>query len=140
MPPLVESHAAEIERADGLVIVHPNWWCQPPAILKGWVDRVFRPGRAYNFVPDGKGGAKSQGLLKIRQALVITTANNPQEREVEMYGDPLEVFWKQVVFANLGIANVERLIFAPVILSTLEQRQVWLSDVDASVRRLFKNQ
>ncbi|MFK5953467.1 MAG: NAD(P)H-dependent oxidoreductase [Desulfobacterium sp.] len=30
-------------QADGLVIIHPNWRDQPPAILKGWVDRV--PGR-----------------------------------------------------------------------------------------------
>ena len=59
VPPLMERHANEMSQADGLVIVHPNWWCQPPAILKGWVDRVFRPGKAYQFVPDGKGGGKS---------------------------------------------------------------------------------
>ena len=34
----------ELQRSDGLVIVHPNWWGQPPAAMKGWIDRVFRPG------------------------------------------------------------------------------------------------
>ena len=29
---------------------HPNWWGMPPAILKGWVDRVVRPGLAYEFL------------------------------------------------------------------------------------------
>ena len=67
-PPQVERYAAEMDVAEGIVIVHPNWWSTPPAILKGWIDRVFRPGRAYNFVPDGKGGACSKGLLKIKQA------------------------------------------------------------------------
>jgi putative NADPH-quinone reductase len=137
MPPAVEQHAAELDAAEGLVIVHPNWWCQPPAILKGWVDRVLRPGRAYNFVPDGKGGGKAVGLLKIRAALVITTANNPQDKEVEIYGDPLEVFWKRVVFGICGISNVQRLIFAPVIASTPAQRQGWLTDVENAAAKCF---
>ena len=47
---VIAQHCAEITTADGIVIVHPNWWGQPPAILKGWVDRVFRPGLAYRFL------------------------------------------------------------------------------------------
>jgi NAD(P)H dehydrogenase (quinone) len=37
----IEQHCAELARADLILIFHPNWWGQPPAILKGWVDRVF---------------------------------------------------------------------------------------------------
>jgi NAD(P)H dehydrogenase (quinone) len=33
-------HCQEISCADGIIIIHPNWWGQPPAILKGWIDRV----------------------------------------------------------------------------------------------------
>lgn len=137
MPPMVERYAAELEQSGGLVIVHPNWWCQPPAILKGWVDRVLRPGRAYRFEPDGKGGGRAVGLLKLQAVLVITTANNPQEREVELYGDPLEVFWKKVVFGICGIPNVQRLIFAPVITSTPEQRAAWLEETRRRVQQVF---
>ena len=39
---LLKCHQQEIMRADGIIIIHPNWWGQPPAILKGWVDRVLR--------------------------------------------------------------------------------------------------
>lgn len=138
MPPQVEQYARELEQAGGLVIIHPNWWCQPPAILKGWVDRVLRPGRAYNFVPDGKGGGRAVGLLKLQAVLVITTANNPQEREVEMYGDPLEIFWKKVVFGICGIPNVRRLIFAPVITSTAEQRAGWLAETRRTAGEVFR--
>jgi NAD(P)H dehydrogenase (quinone) len=35
VPPEVERHCQEIANADGIIIVHPNWWGQPPAILKG---------------------------------------------------------------------------------------------------------
>ena len=50
VPQEVERHCQEIFSADGIIIVHPNWWGQPPAILKVWVDRVIRPGIAYQFV------------------------------------------------------------------------------------------
>jgi NAD(P)H dehydrogenase (quinone) len=50
IPQQVEKHCQEIARAEGILIVHPNWWGQPPAILKGWVDRVIRPGSMSNCV------------------------------------------------------------------------------------------
>ncbi|HNW28370.1 MAG TPA: NAD(P)H-dependent oxidoreductase [Spirochaetota bacterium] len=47
--PVVLKHCGELKSSDGIVIIHPNWWGQPPAILKGWVDRVIRPGVAYEW-------------------------------------------------------------------------------------------
>jgi NAD(P)H dehydrogenase (quinone) len=38
LPPYIAAYCEEIEIADSLVFVHPNWWGQPPAVLKGWVD------------------------------------------------------------------------------------------------------
>jgi len=130
-PAEIERHSAEIVSAEGIVIVHPNWWCQPPAILKGWVDRVLRPGQAYRFE-----AGRSVGMLKARTALVINTANNAQENEVAMYGDPLEVFWKKVVF-GLCAVPCERLIFSPVILSTPDQRAQWLQQTGERLGALF---
>ena len=34
-------HCAAAAAAQGFVIVHPNWWGMPPAVLTGWVDRVI---------------------------------------------------------------------------------------------------
>lgn len=45
LDPVVKAHCDEITAADGIIIIHPNWWGQPPAILKGWADRIFRPQR-----------------------------------------------------------------------------------------------
>jgi putative NADPH-quinone reductase len=50
LPQIIKTHCDEIAEADGIIIIHPNWWGQPPAILKGWVDRVLRPGVAYEFI------------------------------------------------------------------------------------------
>ncbi|MFE9748008.1 NAD(P)H oxidoreductase [Saccharothrix saharensis] len=43
----VRAHMARIEAADLLLVVFPVWWFGPPAILKGWVDRVWNYGFAY---------------------------------------------------------------------------------------------
>ena len=135
LPPVIERHCQEIGEADGIIFIHPNWWSQPPAILRGWTDRVLRAGRAYNFVPDGKGGATPVGLLKARVGLVFNTANTPQEQEEKLYGDPLETLWRKVVFGLCGVTTVYRRNFSPVILSTPEQRQAWLREVAADVRQ-----
>ena len=43
----VEQHCIELVAADLILVFHPNWWGQPSAILKGWIDRVFRLNTAY---------------------------------------------------------------------------------------------
>jgi putative NADPH-quinone reductase len=137
LPPAIEAHCRELDGADGLIVIHPNYWSAPPAILRGWVDRVLRPGRAYHFVPDGKGGAKPVGLLKIRAALVFSTANTPHEKELAAFGDPLETHWIKVVFGICGIPRTERWDFSPVIVSTPEQRERWLRTVTEAVNTYF---
>ncbi len=47
--PVLRAHRAQIAKADGLLVVHPNWWGKPPAILAGWLDRVLVPGVAYRL-------------------------------------------------------------------------------------------
>ena len=137
LPPEIERHCREIGEADAIIIVHPNYWSAPPAILRGWVDRVLRPGRAYNFVPDGQGGARPVGLLKASTGLVFTTANTPHEKELALFGDPLETHWIKVVFGLCGVGRTRRWDFSPVIVSTPEQRQGWLDEVRAAVAQYF---
>jgi len=132
--PLVERHASELSHADLVLIFHPNWWSQPPAILKGWIDRVFRLDTAYTY-PAGVGyDGVPVGMLKARHALVFNTSNTPPAREISVFGDPLETLWKTSVFALCGVSGVVRRTYAPMSSSTPEQRQVWLSEVAALVQ------
>jgi NAD(P)H dehydrogenase (quinone) len=137
LPPEIERHCQEIGDANGIIFVHPNYWSAPPAILRGWVDRVLRPGRAYNFVPDGQGGAKPVGLLKASVGLVFTTANTPHEKEVALFGDPLETHWLKVVFGLCGVRQTQRWDFSPVVVSTPAQREGWLGEVRSAVAQYF---
>ena len=49
LDPMTAAHAALVRRADVLVFVYPTWWSGPPAILKGWLERVLVPGVAFRF-------------------------------------------------------------------------------------------
>jgi len=137
LDPVVARHCAEIAEADGIVIVHPNWWGQPPAILKGWIDRVLRPGVAYEFEEGDSGEGIPIGLLRAHTALVFNTANTSQARERTVFGDPLEALWKTCIFELCGVTAFERRMYTIVITSTLEQRRVWLDEVRQIVQRRF---
>jgi len=119
VPPEVRRHCDEIAAAEGIVIVHPNWWGQPPAILKGWIDRVLR-------LP--------VGLLQARAALVFNTSNTPEERELRAFGDPLEALWDACIFDLCGVPTVHRRMYRVIVTSTEAQRRVWLEDVRKTVR------
>ncbi|WP_363324886.1 NAD(P)H-dependent oxidoreductase [Eleftheria terrae] len=131
--PLVEQHCEELAGADLVLVFHPNWWGQPPAILKGWIDRVFRLNTAYGYPPGVPPEGVPAGLLKARHALVFNTSNTPAQREQEVFGDPLEVLWKRCVFQLCGVESVVRRMYGPVSGSTAQQRQGWIDEVRATV-------
>ena len=77
LPPLIQQHCREIATVAGIIVIHPNWWGMPPAILKGWIDRVIRPCVAYEFLEGDSGQGVPHGLLKAKTALVFTTSYTP---------------------------------------------------------------
>ena len=137
LDPVIRKHCDELAGADGLVVVHPNWWGQPPAILKGWIDRVFRPGVAYEFLDGDNGEGVPRGLLKLRAALVFNTANTPAQREQTVFGDPLERLWKDCIFGLCSNAPFYRRMFGVIVTSTGAQRTEWLREVRETVLRYF---
>ncbi len=137
LPADVAAHCRALAAADGLVIVHPNWWGQPPAILKGWIDRVVRPGVAYAFEEGDGGEGVPVGLLRARAAVVLNTSNTPEGREREAFGDPLESIWKRCVFDLCGVRDVRRRTYSVIVTSTPDERRAWLADAAARVGEAF---
>jgi putative NADPH-quinone reductase len=137
VPAAIDVHCREIIEADGIVIVHPNWWGMPPAILVGWIDRVLRPDVAYRFVDGDSGEGTPVGLLRARAALVLNTSNTFPDREARVFGDPLERIWKDCIFGLCGVARLERRIFGPIVTSTSMARRAWLQEARETMARLF---
>lgn len=137
LPPEIERHCEELSTADGIVIIHPNWWGQPPAILKGWIDRIVRPGVAYEFLEGDGGEGIPNGLLRAATAVVFNTANTPTEREQRVFGDPLDTLWQNCIFGLCGVPAVYRQTFTIIVTSTQEQRRAWLQEVRDVIKLRF---
>ena len=68
------AHAELVRRAEVLVFIYPTWWSGPPAILKGWLERVLVPGVAFRFDAAGK---VRPALTKVRRIVGISTYGAP---------------------------------------------------------------
>jgi putative NADPH-quinone reductase len=134
---IIKKHCDEITMADGIVVIHPNWWGQPPAILKGWIDRVMHLGITYEFAEGDGGEGIPIGLLKAQVALVFTTSDTHRERELMVFGDPLETLWKNCIFKFCGVETFYRENFEVIVTSTFEERKKWLKDVQKIVQEHF---
>ncbi|MGE7956232.1 NAD(P)H-dependent oxidoreductase [Pseudomonas sp. NPDC089530] len=64
-PADVLAEQARIDRADALVLVYPVYWWSFPALLKGWIDRVFANGWAFDFNLEANRMEKQLGRLRV---------------------------------------------------------------------------
>src|SRR4030095_14816729 len=129
--PLVHTHIAELKGSDLLAVVHPNCWGAPPAIMKGWIDRVFAPDAAYGFAKGVDQGAVPVGLLTTKVALVVNTGNTPTHRERDKFGDPLERMWRDCILSYCGVRHVMRSLFGVIATSSDDERRAWLAEATA---------
>ncbi|MGV8162862.1 MAG: NAD(P)H-dependent oxidoreductase [Candidatus Nanoarchaeia archaeon] len=73
----IKKYQDKITKSDKLILIYPIWWNAPPAILKGFIDRVFAAGYAFRYKPTAL-GAMPEGLLKGKKAAVFTTGGGPE--------------------------------------------------------------
>lgn len=105
LAPDVLREVERLERADLVVFLAPLWWFGLPAILKGWVDRVFVYGRIY-----GNGLTFETGPLKGKRAMLALTTGGPASSYSEggMHGD-LDVLLHSVHHGMFRFTGMEAL-------------------------------
>lgn len=107
--PDLADHVAALREADGLVLICPTWWYGLPAMLKGWFDRVWRPGVAFTL----EGGVfRTHHLAKVKRLAVITTYGSPRLFIERIVGDPV----RRAVVRGLALqfARGVRVRWAPI--------------------------
>lgn len=128
----IEAELRKIEAADLMIWQFPLWWFGMPAILKGWVDRVFAMGRAY-----GSGRIYEKGVFKGKQALLSLTTGGPKEAYApEGFNGDLDAILRPLhrgilEFTGFSVLRPE-VHWQPVRVSP-EERDAWL---DAWRKRL----
>lgn len=130
VPEDVRIQQEKVSEADGLVFIHPVWWIGPPAILKGWLDRVLTPGFAFGF---DKQSGQLYGLLNDKRILVINTDAAPDD-EKEAYRiryqwaiDALDKIYTDWIFGYCRITNVQTRTFH-VVSTDDKRRQEYLEE------------
>lgn len=131
LDPAVQEHSRLLSNADLLVIVHPNWWGGPPAMLKGWLDRVLRPGFAYEYEGASPQTMQRYGLLEGKGALVVVPGDAGSADQ-----DFLDGLWNTRILSFCGITPVEVRSLGPVRGSSRRQREDWISSVAQDAVRL----
>ena len=72
----LQDHVEALQWAEALVLIYPTWMYGPPAMLKGWLERVWLPGVAFDVAPGKKKRAVGH-LQNIRFFVGITTSGSP---------------------------------------------------------------
>ncbi|WP_286968535.1 NAD(P)H-dependent oxidoreductase [Flavobacterium sp. UBA4854] len=124
-PDLLESWE-KIKKADHLVWIHPVWWGGLPAITKGFIDRLFLPGMAFQYRENSVWWDK---LLKGKTAHIITTLDQPSWYYRLVYGRPSVNQLKKSTLEFCGIKPVKVSYIGIVKGSNQEQRKKWLEKV-----------
>ncbi len=109
--------------ADHLVWIYPVWWAGLPAVLKGFVDRVFLPGFAFRRRENSLWWDK---LLRGKSARIISTLDQPGWYYRLVNGQPSNRAMKKNTLEFCGIAPVRITIIGPLRLSKPATREKWL--------------
>ncbi len=117
----------DILAAEHLVFVYPNWWATYPALLKGFFDRTFLPGFAFNY---RENSPLCEKLLTGKSARILVTMDTPGWFYSLFIKSPGHNSIKYGILNFSGIKPVKISSFAPIRSSTEKTRLKWLCEVE----------
>ena len=126
----------KITEADFIIMIYPVWWTQMPAILKGYIDRVF----AYNFAFQLNETGFPIKLLQGKKGMVISTYGHPDHfYEKEGYLAAFEKTVDMGILDYVGIEPIAHLHFGNIARKSNEERKSDLASVESSIIEHFGN-
>jgi len=121
----ISEKAARLQESDALVLLFPTWWFGFPAMLKGWFDRVWGPGVAYDHASDF--GPIKPRLDNLKKVLVVTSLGSPWWVDKLLMRQPLKKIIKLAILGTcarksklkyLSLYNSEKLTEAEIFSFT----------------------
>lgn len=121
--PELQSEMDKVARADLLILQFPIWWLGMPAIMKGWIDRVFAVGRAY-----GGGRYFDGGIFRGKRAMCSVTVGGPKEvySERGVYAEVEDILFPihRGIFGFTGFTVIEPfVVYGPNRISQDERKE-----------------
>lgn len=126
----VKAEQAALSAADVVIFVYPLWWSHMPAMLKGYIDRIFSDGFAYRITETG-----GEGLLQGKKVLLVTTTGATREmyEKMNMF-TALAKTTDAGIFGFCGMELIEHLYLTAVPYVTDEERRKMLDDLGEFIR------
>lgn len=130
LPQDIKKEQAYIRSADVLIFIFPIWWSAMPAMLKGYIDRVFSFGFAYDIACDG-----AVGLLQGKKVFLISTTGASKE-EYEKMGafKMMNMSIDGAIFQFAGMEVIGHKYFSSVPTVSAKERKAMLREVKELVR------
>jgi NAD(P)H dehydrogenase (quinone) len=121
LPAEIKTEQKLILDADFITLIYPVWWGGMPAILKGYIDRVFTYGFAFT-----SGERGPIGLLKEKKILSFVT-----------HGAPKEVYEKQGMYSAMNTISNKAVVEFSGMKSLINKYYSSISQVDESTKEIF---
>lgn len=103
LDPDLEKYREQITWADKLVFIYPIWWGRPPAMLMGYIDQLF----ASDFAYRDKKGFMTEGMLKGKSAVCISTMKGPAKYPLFLLNNAHQILMKRALLGFVGIKKVK---------------------------------
>ncbi len=124
----VRREQEHVRWADVIIFVFPVWWNSLPAIARGYIDRVFSVGFAYN--------EKMQGLLPDKKVMVICTMNAPKEISEQSGALKAMNFTIGQSLADFcGMTLIDQKYFHSVALVSDDERKLMLQEARNMIKQ-----
>ena len=122
----VKKEQAHVHWAQTHIFIYPTWWMGMPALLKGWVDRVYSKGFAYKI-----SGGRPEGLLTDKKVIVFNTQGLPEDYfGPSRYNEAITVTQDEGVWAFCGFTVLAHRNFPEIGTVSDETRQAYLDQVE----------
>ena len=128
----IEPYVERLQAAEGLVLQFPVWSFGPPAMLKGFVDRLFMPGVGFDISDP----ANVRKLLKYRRLAGITTYGRPWSRAFAVGNPPKKWVTRYLRLMGRGFVRTDYLALYHMNVATAADRAAFLGRVGRAMERL----
>ena len=135
VPIAIQTEQMLIQQADVLTFIFPIWWTGLPAMLKGYVERVFSEGFAYQVNEHGA----IENLLRDKKGVILNTHDAPRTfLDSNMIVPPSHHMTTDTeVFSFIGVEPVERLLFSSMDQASADYIHEILQETKETVDQLF---
>ncbi|MDR2562391.1 MAG: NAD(P)H-dependent oxidoreductase [Prevotellaceae bacterium] len=133
MPADIKTEQQYVAEANHITFVYPVWWGGMPALMKGYLDRVFSLGFAYSY----EGNNLKRLLIGKQGSVVCTTGASDEEYARTGVTEAMCLINCEVVFRFMGVEPTKVISLGNVAGVSRETRELWLSQLHQQFDEAF---